>query len=83
MGNRDPEKPVSLPIYRDSVSTTAHQMRAREWLRQKFSQTKTVSVRRYQSQEANIDEVDHTDRDSPPPYADNPLENENLFELFG
>lgn len=82
-GNRDPEKLVSLPIYKDSVSTTAHQTRAREWLRQKFSRTKTVNVRRYQNQKANIDEVDHTDRDSPPPYADDLLENENLVKLFG
>lgn len=69
--------------YKDSVSTTAHPTQARECLRQKSSRTKTVNVRRYQNQEATIDKVDHVDRDSPPLYADNLLENENLFNESG
>lgn len=69
--------------YKDSVSTTAHPTQARECLRQKSSRTKTVNVRRYQNQEATIDKVDHADRDSPPLYADNLLENENLFNESG
>lgn len=74
---------IIMARYKDSVSTTAHPTQAQECLRQKSSWTMTVNVRRYQNQEATIDEVDHADRDLPLFYADNLLENENLVDESG